>query len=201
MSDRSRRGARSQDATFESTSTVASGGRSGAPGRAGRRHGLAAVLALAAALAAAASAAEAADARTHGSGPAPAAQVLSASAFSFERTVLRSDLPVIVDFWAPWCIVCRELDAPLAELAAKFAGRARVVRVNVDWSSRVARRYGVEALPTILVFKGGALVSRSTGGASAQDLEDLLTAQLAPTTPTTPAEPSPAAAVAAIAGR
>ena len=109
-----------------------------------------------------------------------AARVLSASGFSFARTVLRADLPVVVDFWAPWCIPCRELEAPLAELAAKFAGRARVVRVNVEWSSRVAQRYDVQALPTILVFKGGELVSRSTGGASERDLEDLLAGQLAP---------------------
>ena len=134
------------------------------------------VLAFAiAALAVAATAARAADAGArHASATPAAARVLSASGFSFERTVLRADLPVIVDFWAPWCIPCRELEAPLAELAAKFAGRARVVRVNVEWSSRVAQRYDVQALPTILVFKSGALVSRSTGGASEQDLEDLL---------------------------
>jgi thioredoxin 1 len=103
-----------------------------------------------------------------------AAKVLSASALSFGRVVLHSDLPVIVDFWAPWCLPCKELDGPMSEVAAKLAGRARVVRVNLDWSGGVARRYGVQALPTVLVFKGGELVGRSTGGASAQDLEDLL---------------------------
>jgi thioredoxin 1 len=113
--------------------------------------------------------------------PRPAvAKVENTSAFSFDRTVLRADLPVVVAFWAPWCIPCRELDAPLAELAAEFAGRARVVRVNVEWSSRVARRFDVVALPTILIFRGGELVSRSSGAASKEDLEELLTAQLAP---------------------
>jgi len=162
------------------------------------RHRLAAALA-AVAVVAAGSPARAADLSRdgRGQGPSPhpaaaAARPLDASGFSFDRTVLRSDLPVVVDFWAPWCIVCRELDAPLADLAAKFAGRARVVRVNVEWSSRVARRYGVEALPAILVFKGGQLVSRTTGGASEQDLEDLLADVLAP---------APAPAPVAVAAR
>ena len=150
-----------------------------------------------AALAVSATAARAADAGAGRTAATPAAaRVLSASGFSFERTVLRADLPVIVDFWAPWCIPCRELEAPLAELAAKFAGRARVVRVNVEWSSRVAERYEVQALPTILVFKGGALVSRSTGGASEQDLEELLSAQLAPV-PAVATAAAPAAATTA----
>jgi len=154
-----------------------------------------------AALAASGTSAEATDigARRATASPA-AARVLSASGFSFARTVLRADLPVVVDFWAPWCIPCRELEAPLAELAAKFAGRARVVRVNVEWSSRVAQRYDVQSLPTILVFKGGELVSRSTGGASEQDLEDLLAGQLAPT-PMLVTAVAPAAVTAPAAGR
>ena len=106
----------------------------------------------------------------------------------------------MVDFWAPWCIVCRELDAPLAAVAAKFAGRARVVRVNVDWSSRVASRYDVRSLPTLLVFAHGEMVSRSIGGASETDLEEMLTAQLAPA-PVTVAAAGAVPAPAAGAGR
>jgi thioredoxin len=127
------------------------------------------LLALSFALAAGAALAPPAGAAAAGS-----AKVLSASDFSFGRTVLKSDLPVIVDFWAPWCMPCRELDGPMNEVAAKLAGKVRVVRVDFDWSARVARRYGVESLPTVLVFKHGEVVSRLNGGASAQDLEDLL---------------------------
>jgi thioredoxin 1 len=122
----------------------------------------------------AAHAANVADAQRPAAAMGRTAKVESASAFSFDRTVLRSDVPVVVEFWAPYCIICRELEEPLGTLAAKFTDRARVVRVNVTWSQKIARRYGVEALPTLLVFKDGAVVSRSTGGASLQDLEDLL---------------------------
>jgi thioredoxin 1 len=154
----------------------------------GRRLAGAASLAVAAALALAAPAQAADQGRKDGSSwpRGAAAQVLKASDLSFGRTVLRSGVPVIVAFWAPWCIPCRELDAPLAEVAVKLAGRVRIVRVNFDWSPIAARRYGVRTLPTVLVFRGGELVSRSAGGASAQDLEDLLGAQ-----------PEPAAALAA----
>lgn len=159
-----------------------------------RTRPLALPLALAACLALSAPAWAADNVRGAGrlapaAGPA-AAKVLSASALSFGRVVLHSDLPVIVDFWAPWCLPCKELDGPMSEVAAKLAGRARVVRVNLDWSGGVARRYGVQALPTVLIFKGGELVGRSTGGASAQDLEDLLGLDAAAAAPA----PAPVAA-------
>jgi thioredoxin-like negative regulator of GroEL len=109
-----------------------------------------------------------------------AAKVLSASDLSFGRTVLHADVPVLVAFWSSWCIPCREMETPLASLAARLGNRARVVRVNFTWSPFAARRYGVQALPTLLVFQHGELVSRLTGGASVSDLEDLMSNYLQP---------------------
>ncbi len=196
MSDQSQRGPRNGNGNINLISAPVKRS-AGAPRSRDRRRraAVAPALLLALALGAAASPAHAADVRRlQAPAGAAAAKVLNASAFSFERTVLHSDVPVVVAFWAPWCIVCRDLEAPLAELAAKLGGRARVVRVNIDWSSRVARRYDVQSLPTVLVFAGGELVSRSTGGATEEDLEELLASRLAPAAPSVVAVATVAAA-------
>ena len=120
-------------------------------------------------------------------------EVIDASSFSFARTVLKSDVPVVVDFWAPWCIPCRALDAPLGKVADQLGSRVRVVRVNVNWAPGLLHRYGVQSLPTLLVFKGGEVVSRiSGGGTSEQELEDLVADALG----TVPANRDPQAVVA-----
>jgi thioredoxin 1 len=102
-------------------------------------------------------------------------EVIEASSFSFARTVLKSDVPVVVDFWAPWCIPCRALDAPLGKVADELGSRVRIVRVNVNWAPGLLHRYGVQSLPTLLVFKGGEVVSRTSGGGTTQqELEELV---------------------------
>jgi thioredoxin len=74
---------------------------------------------------------------------------------TFDEEVLASNIPVIVDFWAPWCRPCEVVEPHLRALAAEWEGRARLVRVNVDENLVVAGRFGVLALPTVVLFAGG----------------------------------------------
>jgi thioredoxin 1 len=81
--------------------------------------------------------------------------VLTVDASSFEREVLASPIPVIVDFWAPWCKPCEAIEPHLRKLTAKWDGRVRLVRVNVDEEAGLLGRYGVLSLPTVILFEGG----------------------------------------------
>lgn len=81
----------------------------------------------------------------------------------FQTEVIDSQQPVLVDFWAPWCVPCRQLTPTIEELATTYAGRARVGKVNVDDNQQVASEYGISAIPTVILFKGGQIVGRFTG--------------------------------------
>ncbi|RLB57440.1 MAG: thioredoxin [Deltaproteobacteria bacterium] len=81
----------------------------------------------------------------------------------FDSQVLQESLPVVVDFWGPMCGPCKALEPVLEELAGKYQGRLKVVKVNVDECPQTAIRFAVKALPTILLFHGGKVVDQFTG--------------------------------------
>lgn len=89
--------------------------------------------------------------------------VVSVSNENFEGTVLKSDKPVFVDFWAEWCPPCRKIGPVVDELAKDYEGRATVVKVNVDEAGEVASRYGISSIPALMVFKGGEPVEVVVG--------------------------------------
>ena len=81
----------------------------------------------------------------------------------FDAAVLRSEVPVLVDFWAEWCGPCRMIAPIVEDFAGEYAGRLKVVKVDVDENNMVAMRYSVMSIPTLGIFKGGQLVERIVG--------------------------------------
>jgi len=90
---------------------------------------------------------------------------------TFEHEVIKSDLPVLVDFWAEWCGPCRLVAPIVEELAGEYAGRVKVTKVDVDDNQRLAMRYSIMSIPTLGVFKGGEMIERIVGYMPKQELK------------------------------
>jgi thioredoxin len=90
---------------------------------------------------------------------------------TFEHEVLKSDLPVLVDFWAAWCGPCRMVAPIVEELAGEYAGRLKVTKVDVDDNQNLAMRYSIMSIPTLGVFRGGQMIERIVGYMPKQELK------------------------------
>jgi len=93
---------------------------------------------------------------------------------TFEADVLAAGVPVLVDFWAPWCGPCRTIAPFLEELDGELAGHLRIVKMNVDENSEVAGALGIRSIPTLIVFKDGKAVEGAIGALSKAELRDLV---------------------------
>ncbi|MEW6327985.1 MAG: thioredoxin [Thermodesulfobacteriota bacterium] len=97
--------------------------------------------------------------------------VLEVSDSSFETDILKSDKPVLVDFWAAWCGPCRAIAPVVKELADEYAERLKVAKMNVDENPATPSKYGIRAIPTLLFFKDGKLADQITGAVSKNIIE------------------------------
>ena len=93
---------------------------------------------------------------------------------TFDAEVLKSEIPVLVDFWAPWCAPCKSIAPAVEELAVEYAGRLKVVKVNIDDNPRAPERYNVLSIPKLVFFKKGEVVEEVIGAVAKSRLVEVI---------------------------
>lgn len=93
---------------------------------------------------------------------------------TFEKEVLQSDIPVLVDFWASWCLPCKATDSILDELAKEYEGRMKICKLNVDRNRFTAQKYDISGLPTFMIFRDGEPIAREVASRSRRELQDMI---------------------------
>ncbi len=97
-------------------------------------------------------------------------QIVYTSDANFQKDVLSSDVPVLVDYWAEWCGPCKMIAPILDEIAGDYHGKLKIAKVNVDENQQVTQKYGIRSIPTLMIFKGGSVQAQKVGAMSKSQL-------------------------------
>jgi thioredoxin 1 len=103
---------------------------------------------------------------------------ITVTAANFQKEVLESPLPVLLDFWAGWCNPCRMIAPSIEQLAAAYDGKVRVGKVDVDAEAELAGRFNIISIPTLIVFKGGSIAAQKVGALPKHEIEALIKSAL-----------------------